>query len=79
MSTSAIGDISVEEDAYIFPASFFQESLWFLDQLEPGSSAYNLAQAVRLSDLEAVPGISHETARRIYAHFHPGVRMEGGE
>jgi excinuclease ABC subunit C len=30
-----------------------------------------------LTDLEAAPGISRETARRIYAHFHPGVRMEG--
>jgi len=30
-----------------------------------------------LGDLEAAPGISHETARRVYAHFHPGVRMEG--
>jgi excinuclease ABC subunit C len=29
-----------------------------------------------LGDLEAAPGISHETARRVYAHFHPGVRME---
>jgi excinuclease ABC subunit C len=29
-----------------------------------------------LNDLEAVPGISRETARRVYAHFHPGVRME---
>jgi excinuclease ABC subunit C len=29
-----------------------------------------------LADLEAVPGISRETARRVYAHFHPGVRME---
>ena len=29
-----------------------------------------------LSDLEAVPGISHETARRVYSHFHPGVRLE---
>ena len=30
-----------------------------------------------LADLEAAPGISRETARRVYAHFHPGVRMEG--
>jgi excinuclease ABC subunit C len=30
-----------------------------------------------LSDLEAAPGISRETARRVYAHFHPGVRLEG--
>jgi excinuclease ABC subunit C len=29
-----------------------------------------------LHDLEATPGISRETARRVYAHFHPGVRME---
>ncbi len=30
-----------------------------------------------LADLEAAPGISRETARRVYAHFHPGVRVEG--
>ena len=30
-----------------------------------------------LADLEAAPGISHEIARRVYAHFHPGVRLEG--
>jgi excinuclease ABC subunit C len=30
-----------------------------------------------LADLEAAPGISRETARRVYAHFHPGVRLEG--
>jgi len=29
-----------------------------------------------LTDLEAVPGISRETARRVYAHFHPGFRTE---
>ncbi len=29
-----------------------------------------------LKDLEAVDGINHATARAIYAHFHPGVRME---
>ena len=28
-----------------------------------------------LTDLEAAPGISHETARRVYAHFHPGARV----
>jgi excinuclease ABC subunit C len=38
-------------------------------------SARGVKQA-GLQDLEAVPGISHETARRVYGHFHPGVRVE---
>lgn len=39
-------------------------------------SARGVKQA-GLNDLEAVPGISKEIARRVYAHFHPGVRVEG--
>jgi len=31
-----------------------------------------------LKDLEAVSGINRATARAVYAHFHPGVRMEEG-
>jgi excinuclease ABC subunit C len=37
-------------------------------------SARGVGQA-GLTDLEAAPGISKETARRVYAHFHPGVRL----
>jgi excinuclease ABC subunit C len=29
-----------------------------------------------LHDLEAAPGINRETARRVYAHFHPDARLE---
>ncbi len=31
-----------------FPLSFSQERMWFLNQLDPGTSAYNLPQALRL-------------------------------
>ena len=29
-----------------------------------------------MADLEAAPGINRETARRVYAYFHPGARLE---
>jgi hypothetical protein len=31
------------------PLSFAQERLWFVDQSEPGSTAYSLSTAIRLS------------------------------
>jgi len=40
-------------------------------------SARGVKQA-GLSDLEAAPGVSTEIARRVYAHFHPGARVEVG-
>jgi amino acid adenylation domain-containing protein len=49
------------------PVSFAQERLWFLDQLEPGSVAYNLAGAVRLTgrlDIAALTGALDGILRR---------------
>ena len=33
----------------VSPTSFGQQRLWFLDQVTPGTAAYNLARALRLS------------------------------
>jgi hypothetical protein len=34
---------------YVFPASYAQQRLWFLDQLLPGSAMYNMPFAVRMT------------------------------
>jgi amino acid adenylation domain-containing protein len=47
--------------------SFAQERLWFLDQLEPGSPAYNMPAALRLSgrlDIAALAAVLGEIGRR---------------
>ncbi|MFL5653190.1 MAG: amino acid adenylation domain-containing protein, partial [Ktedonobacteraceae bacterium] len=49
------------------PLSFAQQRLWFLDQLEPGSSAYNIPHAARLSgklDARALEQSIQEIVRR---------------
>ena len=50
-----------------YPTSFAQQRLWFLDQLEPGTAAYNAARAFRIIgplDLEALIRAVQEVVRR---------------
>jgi amino acid adenylation domain-containing protein len=49
------------------PVSFSQERLWFLDQLYPGSSAYNIPAAFRLAgplEVAALAAVAGEIVRR---------------
>jgi amino acid adenylation domain-containing protein len=63
------------------PASFAQERLWFLDRLAPGSTAYNMALALRVegpvapATLESVLG---EVVRRHEA-LRTTFRQKGGQ
>ena len=47
----------LSEEVYIYPLSFAQERLWFLQQMEPDSASYNITSALRLQgdlDVEAL-------------------------
>ncbi len=49
------------------PLSFAQQRLWFLDQLEPGKSTYNIPAAIRLTgslNIVALEQSLNETVRR---------------
>ncbi len=59
------------------PLSFAQQRLWFLDQLEPNSSLYNIPRAVRLAGRLNVTALErsldeivrrHEALRTIFAY-----------
>ncbi|PSM49202.1 non-ribosomal peptide synthetase [Chroococcidiopsis sp. CCALA 051] len=58
---------NISEEVFVFPASFAQQRLWFLDRLFPGTSFYNVPTTVRLSgvlDLKALEESFNEIVRR---------------
>ncbi|MBD0346607.1 MAG: non-ribosomal peptide synthetase, partial [Coleofasciculus sp. Co-bin14] len=58
---------SEETDVFVFPASFAQQRLWFLDRLFPHNSFYNVSTALRLTgslNLAALEQTFNEIVRR---------------
>jgi amino acid adenylation domain-containing protein len=53
------------EDA---PLSLHQQRLWFLDQLEPGSAAYNIPTALRLAGDLDVAALQHALSEVVRRH-----------
>jgi amino acid adenylation domain-containing protein len=69
-----------EAEVFIFPTSFAQQRLWFLDQLTRGSSSYNILAAVRLTgclNLTALEQTFNEIVRRHETLRTTFVMVEG--
>ena len=59
--------LTTEAEVFVFPASFAQTRLWFLDRLFPGNSFYNVAIALCLSgslNISALEETFKEIVRR---------------
>ncbi len=56
------------EDVFVFPASFAQQRLWFLDQLDPGRPTYNVTIALRLQGPLSVPILARTIGEIIRRH-----------
>lgn len=48
--------------------SYGQQGLWFLQQLAPESTAYNLVQAVRITSIPDVPALQHSFQQLVDRH-----------
>ncbi|HEX4954997.1 MAG TPA: amino acid adenylation domain-containing protein [Thermoanaerobaculia bacterium] len=72
---SAGGAIERQGRDHRLPLSFAQERLWFMDQLQPGTAAYNVARCVRLTGRLAPAALAralaalrerHESLRTVF-------------
>ncbi len=73
-------NIEQESEFFIFPTSFAQARLWFLDQLAPGNPFYNVSTALRLTgrlNLTALQQTFNEIVRRHEALRTTFVMVEG--
>ncbi len=71
----------IAEESFVFPASFAQQRLWFLDQLEPNSPAYNVPTAVWMKgelDRSSLQKTLNEIVRR-HESLRTTFRVVGGQ
>lgn len=60
-------DPTLDEEVFAFPTSFAEQRLWFLDQVDPYTAVYNVAQGIRLEgplELPILERCLHEIVAR---------------
>ena len=56
-----------KQEVFVFPTSYAQQRLWFLDQLIPGNAAYNISRSIPWRgclEVKALETSLNEMARR---------------
>ncbi|HEU4655925.1 MAG TPA: amino acid adenylation domain-containing protein, partial [Capillimicrobium sp.] len=59
---------TVADDVFVFPASYAQRRLWFIDQLEPGRPAYNVPLNFRLTGELDIPALAASLSHLVERH-----------
>src|SRR5438128_2317348 len=61
------GSAPAPDNVYVFPVTFAQQRLWFLDELQPNSAAYNVSWPLQMTgnlNVEALQRTLDEIVRR---------------
>ncbi|MEP6914054.1 MAG: condensation domain-containing protein, partial [Acidobacteriota bacterium] len=58
----------MHDDSFMFPTSFAQQRLWFLEQLDPGKSVYTMLYAVRFASRIDQRALAQSLAEIIRRH-----------
>ncbi|MBK8257158.1 MAG: hypothetical protein IPK82_31360 [Polyangiaceae bacterium] len=66
-----------DDDVFAFPASFAQQRLWFLDQVDPGTAVYNIPQAFHLTGPVDIPQLG--TSLQAVVDRHESLRTTFGQ
>src|SRR5215208_355968 len=68
LTATTEGPAPDEHDVFVFPMSFAQERLWFLDQLVPNNPFYNMPAALRLHGALDVSALAHALTALVERH-----------
>jgi amino acid adenylation domain-containing protein len=74
-------DGEIQHGCFVAPVSFAQQRLWFLDQLDPGNTAYNIATAVLLKGTLNSPALEASINQVMGRHsiLRTCIRMAKGQ